>query len=288
MTSAARTWWAQKKCARVVRRAWCAAVSVGQRRQPSQQMLVSLSCNPRSTCGKEFFSARGTRLVPRPVSPTRRQRCATSGAQARLVALWGGCGVRVSRCVRRSATCRAASVGSAVARLGGKAARSWARVNGGTGKRPRPSSGRRAATRGPVLRARHPATGGPWHRARRVGPHVSSASGLGSSTRNSRRSAPAAWRQISWVASAQSRPRKAANASGTCGCLWDLPTYGTGVSRDRPAGVLRRHEREPGARQTLRVRCRPPAPLRRRRSVRKRHVLRRAYASSAEACACCP
>ena len=65
---------------------------------------------------------------------------------------------------------------------------------------------------------------------------------------------PAACKQISCLASAQSRPTKAANASGACGFMCDLPACGTVVRRDMPAGVLRRHYREPVTRQTLSIR----------------------------------
>jgi hypothetical protein len=85
-------WWARNKCARVGRRAWCAAVSVGQRLKTSQTRPVSLSCNHCSTCGKEFFSALVTRWVPRTVAPTRRWRGATRGA------VGGERGARVAGC----------------------------------------------------------------------------------------------------------------------------------------------------------------------------------------------
>ena len=43
MTSAERTWWARKKRSRVVRRASCAALRVGQRLRKSQKIAVSFS-----------------------------------------------------------------------------------------------------------------------------------------------------------------------------------------------------------------------------------------------------
>ena len=179
-------------------------------------------------------------------------------------------------------------MGSSVAWRGGNAARYWATVSGVTGKRPRKSELCSADTMGPVLRSRQTATGWPLHRVRRLWPQASMTSGRCARCRNSRCAEPAACQQISCVASAQSRPTKAANASGACGCMCDRPGCGTVVRRHRPACVLRRHDREPVVRQTLRMRCRPPAPLRSRGDVRKHHVLARAGSYSAGACACFP
>ena len=84
--------------------------------------------------------------------------------------------------------------------------------------------------------------------------HASIASGVCSSCRHSRSAEPAAWRQTSCLASAQSRPTKAANASGAmCSCV-HLPACARVVRRDMPADVLRRHYREPVTRQTLSIR----------------------------------
>jgi hypothetical protein len=52
----------------------------------------------------------------------------------------------------------------------------------------------------------------------------------------------------------QSRPTKAAKVSSAWGFLCALPGCGTGVPRDMPAGVLRRHDREPVTRQPLSIR----------------------------------
>ena len=101
-------------------------------------------------------------------SPTRRRRCSTRCAKARMVGLWGLRGVSLSRCLRRIATWSAASVGSSVARLGVNAARYVATVSGLPGKSTRQSSVRSADTMGPFVSSRHTATGCPWHRVRRV------------------------------------------------------------------------------------------------------------------------
>ena len=159
----------------------------------------------------------------------------------------------MSRGVRSSAPWRAASVGSSCARRGGNAARYVASGSGVTGQRPRQASWRRADTRGPVGRARHTAPGGPWPRVRRVWTQACISAGRCARRRNSRCAVPAAWRQPSWVAAAQSRPTKAAQAADAGGCLWDLPACGTGVPRDMPACALQRHEREPVTRQTLQL-----------------------------------
>ena len=71
------------------RRARGTAFRVGQRRRTSQTIGVSLSGNHRRTWGKEFLSALVKRCVRRTVSPTRRRRCATRCAKARLVGLCG-------------------------------------------------------------------------------------------------------------------------------------------------------------------------------------------------------
>ena len=112
-----------------------------------------------------------------------------------------------------------------------------------------------ADTIGPLLSSRHTATGWPLKRVCRLWTHASIASGRCARRRNSLRVVPAACKQISCLASAQSRPTKAANASGACGCMCHLPVCDTVGRRDRPACVLRRHEREPVVRQTLRMRC---------------------------------
>ncbi len=145
-------------------------------------------------------------------------------------------------------------VGSSVARLGVQASRDRARVRGLLGQRPSTSSVRQAETMRPLVRARPMATGGPWHRVRRVVPHAAMASGGCASWKHARGAEPAVWRHTSGVAAAQSRPTKAAQASwDPCG-MRPLPAGASVAKRDRRADVLRRHEREPGARQTLRMR----------------------------------
>jgi hypothetical protein len=110
-------------------------------------------------------------------------------------------------------------------------------------------------------------------------PQALSAAGLCGRRRHARCSVPAAWRQPACCASAQSKPTKAATASEACGCMCDLPrVWDTGVPRAMPGCALRRHEREPVRRQTLR----------RRSYVRTQWVLRLAYASSAGAGSCVP
>jgi len=89
MRSAARPSWAWKPCARVVRRARGAAVSVGQGRRTAPKIAVSFSCNHCRTWGKALGRVLGKRVVRRTVSPPRRWRCATRGAQARSGGLGG-------------------------------------------------------------------------------------------------------------------------------------------------------------------------------------------------------
>src|SRR4029450_3984507 len=126
------------------------------------------------------------------------------------------------------------------------------------------------------------AIGGPLNRVRRVQTHASLTSGRCARRRHARRGAPATCKQLACLASAPARRTKAAKAAGTCGFMCDLPACDTVVPRDMPAGVLRRHEREPVTRQTLRIRRRTPAHLRGREYVRKHRVLRRAYSYSAD------
>ena len=92
----------RKQPAKVVRRARGAALRVGQRLRTSPKIAVSFSGNHGRTCGKEFLSALVKRLVRRTVSPTRRRRCSTRCAKARMVGLWGLRGVRLSRCVEEA------------------------------------------------------------------------------------------------------------------------------------------------------------------------------------------
>ena len=137
---------------------------------------------------------------------------------------------------------------------GGKRFARARRVRGWTGKRTRKSSWRQAKTLGPLLRARQTASGFPAHRWRRGHPHASRASGVCSRMTCARVAEPAACQPTSGVASAQSRPPQAAHTSGVSGCMSALPRCGTVGARDRRAGVLRRHEREPRERQPLRMR----------------------------------
>jgi len=160
----------------------------------------------------------------------------------------------VSQCLSRSSPWSAASVGASWARRGVNASRSVATVRGLTGKSPRNSELCSADTMGPFLRARQMARGWPWNRVRRVQTHASITAGRCSRRRHSRRREPATCQPLSCVASAQSRPPTAAHAAGAWGFMGALPAWATVVRRDRPAGVLRRHEREPVTRQTLRMR----------------------------------
>ena len=258
-TSAERTWGARKQVSRVEPRARCTALRVGQRLSTSPNRSVSWSCNHGRACGKEFFRGLVSRWVLRTVSPTTRRRCATRGARARLVGLCGVRGCSLSRCVHSQARWRAASVGAALAWLGVNAARERARVRGWTGKRTRKSSVRKAKTMGPLVSARQTAIGVPANRWRRVHTPASRASGVCSRMQCARVAEPAACQHPSGVASAQSRPTKAAQTSCVSGSMSALPRCGTVVSRDMRAGVLRRHEREPRQRQTLRMRGRTQA-----------------------------
>ena len=149
------------------------------------------------------------------VAPPRRRRGATRGASARSAALWGARGWRLSRCFSQRSSCRAASVGAAVAWLGGQAARAGARVPGWTGHRTRKAYGRQAETSGPWLRARPTATGRPVPRSWRARAPASLASGWWSRGRHAPGAESAACPQTSCWASAQAMPTKAANAS--CG-----------------------------------------------------------------------
>jgi hypothetical protein len=211
-----------------------------------------------------------------------------SWARARIVGLCGLRGCSVSRCVSSSSRWRAASVGSSLARLGVQASRDRASVRGLSGKRTSKSSLRKAETRGPLVSSRPMATGWPLNRVRSVVTHASMASGVCSSWQYARFAEPAAWRHPACVASAQSIPRKAAKASCDPCVMRHLPACARVARRDRPADVLRRHEREPVARQILSVRSRTPAHLRSRGYVRKHHVLVRACSSSAGAGSCFP
>ena len=125
----------------------------------------------------------------------------------------------MSRWVSHSASWRAASVGASLARLGGKAARYRASVSGWRGKSPRKSYGRKAETRGPLLRARPMAIGVPANRWRRALPHAAMASGVCARLQCARCAVPAACQHTSCVASAQSRPTKAAKASCVSSCI---------------------------------------------------------------------
>ena len=135
-------------------------------------------------------------------------------------------GGRWSRWGSRRACWRAASGGGVVGPAGEPAARERASVSGGRGKRTRQAAWRKAETRGPVASARPTATGWLLNRVRRVGPHAAMASGVCTRGTPCRLAVPAAWRQRAGGASAQSRPRKAAQVS------WDGC-----VRRPRPAGV---------------------------------------------------
>jgi hypothetical protein len=156
--------------------------------------------------------------------------------------------------VRSPASCSGASVGSSFARLGVKASRSRANVSGLLGKRTRKSYVRRAKTRGPWWSARQIATGWRCERVRSVVTHASIASGVCASCKHSRLAVPAAWRQIAWLASAQSSPTKAAQGLCDVGVRRHLLGCVSVARKNRHADVLRKHEREPVARQTLRVR----------------------------------
>jgi hypothetical protein len=174
---------------------------------------VSVSSNHWRPWGKSWCRALVRRGVSRTLSPTRRRRCAPRGARARRAGRWGVRGVSVSRGGRRSSSWRSASAGSSVAGLGVQAARDRARVRGVTGKRTRPSSWPNAETRGPGLRSSPRALGGPVNRGRTGLTHASRGSGWCARTLHARVWEPAACRQTSCVAAAQSRPTKAAHAS---------------------------------------------------------------------------
>jgi hypothetical protein len=171
-----------------------------------------------------------------------------------MVGLCGLSGCSLSRCVSSSSSCSSASVGSSLARLGVKASRYRANVRGLIGKSTRKSYLRKAKTRGPLLSSRQIATGWPLNRVRSVVTHASMASGVCSSWKRSRFAEPAAWRHPSCLASAQSIPTKAANTSCEFGVIRHLPECARVARRDMRADVLRRHYREPVARQTLSVR----------------------------------
>jgi hypothetical protein len=168
------------------------------------------------------FAGPGQAGGPTDLVADRRRRCATRWARARRAGLGGGRGVSGSRGVSRRATWSAASVGSSLARLGGKASRYRATVRGWTGKSTRTSSGRKADTLGPVWSSRHTAPGRPLHRVPRVWPQASRAAGRCAKLRNARRAVLVTWRQPSCVASAPSRPTRAAQAAGTTRALCDL------------------------------------------------------------------
>jgi hypothetical protein len=144
--------------------------------------------------------------------------------------------------------------GSVLRPAGGQASRSRAQGSGLSGQRPSQSSVRRAQTRGPVLRARQIATGWRCKRVRSVGPHAALASGGGARCTHSRVAVPAAWGQISWWASAQAIPTKAAKVWWDVGIMRPLLRWVSVARRHRQADVLRRPEREPVTRQPLRGR----------------------------------
>ena len=171
-------------------------------------------------------------------------------------ALRAGAAGSLSRWVRSSASWSSASVGSSLARLGVKASRYRASVSGLRGKRTRKSYLRRAETEISLVESRQTAMGWPLNRsAQRADPRVD---GLGRVLEDESTRvlwAPAAWRHTSCLASAQSMPTKAANASCDQLCVMrHLPACERVAKRDMRADVLRRHYREPVARQTLSIR----------------------------------
>ena len=130
-----------------------------------------------------------------------------------------------------------------------------ARVSGLTGKSTRKSYLRKAETMGPLLSSRQTATGWPLNRVRRVLTHASMASGWCSRTLKlpflaSQRlvSRHRVWHPPSRC---QRRPQM---LRGAYAVMCHLLRCARVVRRDMPACVLRRHYREPVARQTLSIR----------------------------------
>ena len=149
----------------------------------------------------------------RPWSPAQTATRGDEGRKRTQRGALGGEGWRLSRCFSQRSSCRAASVGAAVAWLGGQAARGWGQVPGWTGHRTRKAYGRQAETSGPWLRARPTATGRPVPRSWRARAPASLASGWWSRGRHAPGAESAACPQTSCWASAQAMPTKAANAS---------------------------------------------------------------------------
>jgi len=170
ITSAARPWGACKQGSRRERRARGTACRGGQGRRTSPKMRAALSCHHGRAWGKEFCRVLVRRWGLGTGSPTPRRRWSTRCARARRVGRGGVRGGSVSRWVRSHASCRAASVGSSWARLGGNASRYRARGRGWTGKSPKRAYVRKAKPLGPLWRARPRAIGWPSHRVCRAPP----------------------------------------------------------------------------------------------------------------------
>jgi mRNA interferase RelE/StbE len=128
---------------------------------------------------------------------------------------------RGSRGVMTSARARAASVGGSVAGRRQPAGRDGARVGGGTGTRPRTSSGGSAPTRGPGRHARPTARGRPAQRGRSAGPPGAMGAGRWGSTRHARGSPPAGGSPTACGRAAPSRPTQAAYAGWGDACSVD-------------------------------------------------------------------